>query len=50
MHQPVSGIVIRVGCVRPYANMVPDEWLPRPDANQGLTEPGLQANWHFTPF
>ena len=27
--QPVSGPVIRVGCVRQRANAVPDEWLPR---------------------
>jgi hypothetical protein len=47
--QPVSGPVIRVGCTRPGASPVPDEWLPRSDVSRSHTEPGLQANWRFSP-
>lgn len=41
---------IRVGCMRPPATAVPDEWPPgggvaaRQDRQ---TEPGLQVNWPF---
>ncbi|SOC40315.1 hypothetical protein SAMN05892877_107122 [Rhizobium subbaraonis] len=45
--QPVSGPVIRVGCTRPGASPVPDEWLPRSGFGRSHTEPGLQANWRF---
>jgi hypothetical protein len=48
--QPVSGPVIRVGCKRPGASPVPDEWLPRSGFGRGYTEPGLQANWQNLSF
>lgn len=45
--QPVSGPVIRVGCTRRRASVVPDEWLPRSGLGRSHTEPGLQANWQI---
>ena len=45
--QPVSGPVIRVGCMRRRASGVPDEWLPRSGLGRSHTEPGLQANWQI---
>lgn len=45
--QPVSGPVIRVGCMRRRVSVVPDEWLPRSGLGRSHTEPGLQANWQI---
>lgn len=46
--QPVSGPVIRVGCVRQRANAVPDEWLPRSGVRVGaIQNPAYRPTGNF---
>ncbi len=46
-----SGPAVRVGCLRPMATSVPEEWPSRCVAfgRRGHTEPGLQTGWHIFP-
>lgn len=51
MPQALFQAFIRVGCLRPAVTPVLEEWPSRrsPATGCGHTEPGLQADWQFTP-